>query len=63
MERAKQKLMGLNANWQWWDDFWKASYLFVSSPVDSLRVFNMSRGYQLQRYINARWASKYAHSF
>jgi alpha-L-fucosidase 2 len=38
---------------EWWKKFWDGSYIFVSSPVDSRKVSDMSRAYQLQRYMNA----------
>jgi len=38
---------------EWWKNFWAGSYIFVSSAIDSQKVSDMSRGYQLQRYMNA----------
>ncbi|OAD46452.1 DUF5703 domain-containing protein [Polaribacter atrinae] len=39
----------------WWQSFWKQSYIHVSTQNESEkeRVFNISRGYNLQRYMNA----------
>ena len=37
----------------WWADFWKGSHIYVHSASDSLNAANVSRGYQLQRFINA----------
>jgi hypothetical protein len=37
----------------YWENFWADSYIIVHSAVDSQRVYNAGRGYNLQRYINA----------
>jgi len=39
----------------WWKAFWNRSYIHVSTQVESEKekVFNVSRGYALQRYMNA----------
>lgn len=40
---------------EWWKAFWNRSYIHVSTQVESEKekVFNVSRGYALQRYMNA----------
>ncbi len=42
---------------QWWSDFWKRSWIRVTSPRDNDDIgsptFSVSRGYALQRYLNA----------
>lgn len=38
---------------EWWKNFWDESFIYVRSATDSLKVSNMSRGYQLQRFMNA----------
>ncbi|MEA1876332.1 MAG: DUF5703 domain-containing protein [Bacteroidota bacterium] len=40
---------------KWWQSFWDRSYIHVSTQVESEKekVFNVSRGYTLQRYMNA----------
>lgn len=37
----------------WWKDFWEKHYIFVDSPKNAEKVYNMTRGYLLQRYMNA----------
>lgn len=37
----------------WWANFWNGSHIYVHSASDSLNAANVSRGYQLQRFINA----------
>jgi len=37
----------------WWQTFWKNHYIFVESSNKSEDVYNMTRGYLLQRYMNA----------
>lgn len=39
----------------WWMAFWNRSYIHVSTLVEGeqVKVFNVSRGYALQRYMNA----------
>lgn len=38
---------------KWWDSFWKRSYIHVSSDDEKEQVFNVAKGYALQRYMNA----------
>ena len=38
---------------EWWNKFWDRNYILVRSVVDSQKVANVSRAYQLQRYMNA----------
>lgn len=39
----------------WWNSFWNSSYIDITTKnqADKERVFNVSQGYTLQRYINA----------
>ena len=43
------------AHKNWWDQFWNRSYIHVSTQNENEKekVFNVSRGYALQRYMNA----------
>ncbi len=45
----------LKAHREWWKNFWERSYIFVSSPDPKIseEVSTITRGYILQRYINA----------
>ncbi|MBT4399994.1 MAG: hypothetical protein HN936_15425 [Bacteroidetes bacterium] len=49
--RDKQRIL----HEAWWKAFWNRSYIHVSTQVESEKeeVFNLSRGYALQRYMNA----------
>ncbi len=39
----------------WWQSFWERSYIYISTKnqAEKERVFNVTRNYALQRYINA----------
>jgi alpha-L-fucosidase 2 len=37
----------------WWQSFWKSHYIFVESSKKSEAVHSMTRGYLLQRFMNA----------
>jgi hypothetical protein len=37
---------------KYWNEAWKSHYILVTSPVDSARIYGMTRGYTLQRFIN-----------
>jgi hypothetical protein len=43
------------AHKQWWNSFWNRSYIHVSTTKsdEKEKVFNVARGYALQRYMNA----------
>ncbi len=43
----------LQKHTEWWDGFWDRNYIYIRSDVDSQKVANVSRAYQLQRYMNA----------
>jgi hypothetical protein len=45
----------LKAHRDWWKNFWEQSYIFVSSPdpAISAQTTSITRGYILQRFINA----------
>lgn len=45
----------INSHRKWWSDFWNRSYIFISSknPEQSRDAEIVTRGYLLQRYINA----------
>ena len=47
-QRARKK-----AHEEWWKKFWDRSYIVVSSQKEPDKIYNVTRGYQLQRYINA----------
>jgi hypothetical protein len=37
----------------WWKTFWASHYIYVDSKKKSEKVYNLTRGYLLQRYMNA----------
>lgn len=44
----------LESHKRWWHSFWGRSYIDVSTKTDEKeKVFNVARGYALQRYMNA----------
>jgi len=47
--------LGLHSEVQWWHEFRERSYIHLGTGGNSDRetVFNLARGYALQRYINA----------
>lgn len=38
---------------EWWQSFWIKHFIYVDSKNEPKRVFNMTQGYVLQRYLNA----------
>ncbi len=52
IEKADQQARK-NAHEAWWRQFWERSYILVSSQKDPDKIYNVTRGYQLQRYLNA----------
>lgn len=53
LSRAKNTLQSKALHKQWWAAFWNKHYLMISCKEEQEAVFNINRGYILQRYINA----------
>jgi len=41
------------AHQEWWQNFWDNHYIFVESSKNSEKVYKMTQGYLMQRYMNA----------
>jgi hypothetical protein len=52
---AVKESQRISDHYRWWADFWKRSYIFLSAnePNAAKEADNVTRGYVLQRFINA----------
>ncbi|MFT7233800.1 MAG: alpha-L-fucosidase 2 [Cyclobacteriaceae bacterium] len=52
---SKSRNERLNAHKKWWNSYWDRSYINVYTQkfTDQNKVFNVAKGYTLQRYVNA----------
>jgi alpha-L-fucosidase 2 len=41
------------AHQQWWAGFWEKHHIIVESEKDSAKIYHLTQGYLLQRYMNA----------